>query len=129
MKTLVTGVDGFIGSHLAEELVKQGHSVRAFLRYNSRNSWGWLEGSPLRDDMQIISGDIRDYDLVKGAVKGCDTVFHLAALIGIPYSYVSPLAYVKTNVEGIYNVLQAARESGGVSVIHTLTSDIYGAAQ
>ena len=129
MKTLVTGAGGFIGSHLAAELVKQGHSVRAFVRYNSRNSWGWLEGSPIREDMQIISGDIRDYDLVKEAVKGCDTVFHLAALIGIPYSYLSPLAYVKTNVEGTYNVLQAARESGGVRVIHTSTSEIYGTAQ
>ena len=129
MKILVTGAGGFIGSHLSEKLVKQGHSVRAFIRYNSRNSWGWLEESPFRDGMEIISGDIRDFDLVKEAVKGCDIVFHLAALIGIPYSYVSPLAYVKTNVEGTYNVLQAARESGGVRVVHTSTSEIYGTAQ
>lgn len=129
MKILVTGAGGFIASHLAEKLVQEGHSVRAFVRYNSRNSWGWLEDSPLRNDMEIASGDIRDFDLVKKAVSGCDTVFHLAALIGIPYSYVSPLAYVKTNVEGTYNVLQAARESGSTKVIHTSTSEIYGTAQ
>lgn len=129
MKILVTGAGGFIASHLAEKLVQEGHSVRAFVRYNSRNSWGWLEESPLRNDMEIVSGDIRDFDLVKKAVSGCDTVFHLAALIGIPYSYVSPLAYVKTNVEGTYNVLQAARESGSTKVIHTSTSEIYGTAQ
>jgi len=129
LKILVTGAGGFIASHLAEKLVQEGHSVRAFVRYNSRNSWGWLEESPLRNDMEIVSGDIRDFDLVKKAVSGCDTVFHLAALIGIPYSYVSPLAYVKTNVEGTYNVLQAARESGSTKVIHTSTSEIYGTAQ
>lgn len=129
MKILVTGAGGFIASHLAEKLVQEGHSVRAFVRYNSRNSWGWLEESPFRNDMEIISGDIRDFDVVKKAVSGCDTVFHLAALIGIPYSYVSPLAYVKTNVEGTYNVLQAARENGSTKVIHTSTSEIYGTAQ
>lgn len=129
MKILVTGAGGFIASHLAEKLVQEGHSVRAFVRYNSRNSWGWLEDSPLRNDMEIVSGDIRDFDLVKKAVFGCDIVFHLAALIGIPYSYVSPLAYVKTNVEGTYNVLQAARENGSTKVIHTSTSEIYGTAQ
>jgi dTDP-glucose 4,6-dehydratase len=129
LKILVTGAGGFIASHLAEKLVQEGHSVRAFVRYNSRNSWGWLEDSPLRNDMEIVSGDIRDFDLVKKAVFGCDIVFHLAALIGIPYSYVSPLAYVKTNVEGTYNVLQAARENGSTKVIHTSTSEIYGTAQ
>ena len=129
MKTLVTGAAGFIASHLTEKLVGQGHSVRAFVRYNSRNSWGWLEESPCRDHIEIISGDIRDLDLVKEAVKGCDIVFHLAALIGIPYSYVSPLAYIRTNVEGTYNVLQAARESGGCRIIHTSTSEVYGTAQ
>lgn len=129
MKILVTGAGGFIASHLAEKLVQEGHSVRAFVRYNSRNSWGWLEESPLRNDMEIISGDIRDFDLVKKAVSGCDAVFHLAALIGIPYSYVSPLAYVKTNVEGTYNVLEAARENGSTKMIHTSTSEIYGTAQ
>jgi len=129
LKILVTGAGGFIASHLAEKLVQEGHSVRAFVRYNSRNSWGWLEESPFRNDMEIISGDIRDFDVVKKAVSSCNTVFHLAALIGIPYSYVSPLAYVKTNVEGTYNVLQAARESGSTKVIHTSTSEIYGTAQ
>lgn len=129
MTILVTGAGGFIASHLAEKLVQEGHLVRAFVRYNSRNFWGWLEESPFRNDMEIISGDIRDFDVVKKAVSGCDTVFHLAALIGIPYSYVSPLAYVKTNVEGTYNVLQAARENGSTKVIHTSTSEIYGTAQ
>jgi Nucleoside-diphosphate-sugar epimerases len=106
MKICVTGAGGFIGSHLAEKLAEQGHEVRAFLRYNSKNSWGWLEGSQYAKEMDIVSGDIRDFDLVRQAVHGCDRVFHLAALIGIPYSYVSPLAYVKTNVEGTYNVLR-----------------------
>ena len=129
MKTLVTGAGGFIASHLVEELVHKGHEVRAFVRYNSRNLWGWLEDSPCRDGVEIISGDVRDYDLVKSAVEGCDTVFHLAALIGIPYSYVSPLAYVRTNVEGTYNILQAARECGVGRVVHTSTSEIYGTAQ
>ena len=128
MKTLVTGAGGFIASHLVEKLVDQGHTVRAFVRYNSRNSWGWLEDSPCGDSIEIVSGDVRDYDLVKSAVQGCDAVFHLAALIGIPYSYVSPLAYIRTNVEGTYNVLQAAREYG-VKVIHTSTSEVYGTAQ
>lgn len=129
MKTLVTGAGGFIASHLVEELVRQGHQVRAFVRYNSRNLWGWLEESPCRDAIEIISGDVRDYDLVSSAVVGCDTVFHLAALIGIPYSYVSPLAYVRTNIEGTYNLLQAAREKDVRRVIHTSTSEVYGTAQ
>jgi dTDP-glucose 4,6-dehydratase len=129
MKIMVTGAGGFIASHLVEELVHKGHEVRAFVRYNSRNLWGWLENSPCRDSVEIVSGDVRDYDLVKSAVAGCDTVFHLAALIGIPYSYVSPLAYVRTNVEGTYNILQAARECGVQRVVHTSTSEIYGTAQ
>lgn len=129
MKICVTGAGGFIGSHLAEKLAEQGHEVRAFLRYNSKNSWGWLEGSEYAKEMEILSGDIRDFDLVRQAVHGRDRVFHLAALIGIPYSYVSPLAYVKTNVEGTYNVLQAARECGVERVIHTSTSEVYGTAQ
>jgi len=129
MKTLVTGAGGFIASHLVEELVHKGHRVRAFVRYNSRNLWGWLEDSPCRDAVEIISGDVRDYDLVESAVEGCETVFHLAALIGIPYSYVSPLAYVRTNVEGTYNILQAARECSVNRVVHTSTSEIYGTAQ
>lgn len=129
MEILITGAGGFIGSHLADKLVEQGHSVRTFVRYNSRNSWGWLEDSPCKNGIEIITGDIRDFDLVKESVKGCDIVFHLAALIGIPYSYVSPLAYIKTNVEGTYNVLQAARGSGGIKVVHTSTSEVYGTAQ
>jgi len=129
MNILITGAGGFIASHLVEELVQKKHEVRAFVRYNSRNLWGWLEDSPCRDSVEIISGDIRDYDLVKSAVEGCDTVFHLAALIGIPYSYVSPLAYVRTNVEGTYNILQSARECDVQRVVHTSTSEIYGTAQ
>lgn len=129
MKVLVTGAGGFIASHLVEALVGQGHEVRAFVRYNSRNFWGGLDDSPCRDAVEIISGDVRDYDLVRSAVSKCDVIFHLAALIGIPYSYVSPLAYVRTNVEGTYNVLQAARECGGARVVHTSTSEVYGTAQ
>ncbi|EHM09233.1 nucleoside-diphosphate-sugar epimerase [Thermanaerovibrio velox DSM 12556] len=126
---MVTGAGGFIGSHLVEALVSKGHDVRAFVRYNSSNSWGWLESSPCRDQLEIISGDIRDYDIVRSAVRGCDMVFHLAALIGIPYSYVSPLAYVRTNVEGTYNVLQASLEWQVGRVVHTSTSEVYGTAQ
>jgi len=129
LKVLVTGAGGFIGSHLCEALVERGYKIKAFVRYNSRNSWGWLESSSHKREMEIISGDIRDYDSVKDAVKDVDMVFHLAALIGIPYSYISPLAYIKTNVEGTYNVLQAARELGVQKVIHTSTSEIYGTAQ
>lgn len=129
MKTLVTGAGGFIASHLVEELARQGCEVRAFVRYNSSNNWGWLEDSPCRNSVEIVAGDVRDYDLVKSAVSGCATLFHLAALIGIPYSYVSPLAYVRTNVEGTYNILQAARECGVERLIHTSTSEIYGTAQ
>ena len=126
---LVTGAGGFIGSHLTEYLVKQGHKVKAFVRYNSRNFWGWLEKSKYIDDIEIYSGDIRDYDSVYESMKGIDYVFHLAALIGIPYSYYSPLAYVKTNIEGTYNILQSARELGTKRIIHTSTSEVYGTAQ
>lgn len=132
MKTetvLITGAGGFIGSHLCEALVEKGCDVKAFVRYNSRNFWGWLETSPYKEDLEITSGDIRDYDSVKDTMKGIDIVFHLAALIGIPYSYVSPLAYIKTNVEGTYNVLQAARELGVKKIIHTSTSEVYGTAR
>ena len=109
-KVLVTGAGGFIGSHLAERLVQLGYDVRAFVRYNSASHWGWLENSPHVGDMEIFSGDIRDFDSVGRAMKGCREVFHLAALIGIPYSYDSPLAYIKTNIEGTYNVLENARD-------------------
>src|ERR1700733_3347367 len=101
---LITGAGGFIGSHLVEAAVEHGYNVRAFVRYNSRGSWGWLENSAVRSKIEVVAGDIRDFDSVSSAVQGCSTVFHLAALIGIPYSYTSPLAYVRTNVEGTYNV-------------------------
>jgi dTDP-glucose 4,6-dehydratase len=130
MKVLITGAAGFIGSHLVEESVKRGHEVKAFVRYNSANRWGWLEFSEAKENIEVITGDIRDYDSVKDAMKNVEIVFHLAALIGIPYSYVSPLAYIKTNVEGTYNVLQAAREYGTVQdVLITSTSETYGTAQ
>ena len=108
-KILITGATGFIGSHLAEHLVQKGFNVVAFDRYNTNNHWGWLEDSEYKNDIEVILGDVRDYDSVSKAMKGCDAVFHLAALIGIPYSYVSPLAYIRTNVEGAYNVLEAAK--------------------
>ena len=128
-KILVSGAGGFIGSHLTEYLVEQGYKVRAFVRYNSRNFWGWLEKSKYINNIEIYSGDIRDYDSVYESIKGIDYVFHLAALIGIPYSYHSPLAYIKTNIEGTYNVLQAARELKIKRVVHISTSEVYGTAQ
>ncbi len=126
---LVTGAGGFIGSHLTELLVNEGYNVKAFVRYNSKNSWGWLESSPIKNEIEVISGDIRDYDSVYNAIQGSDTVFHLAALIGIPYSYVSPQAYIKTNIDGTYNVLQAAKELKLENVMITSTSETYGTAQ
>jgi len=126
---LITGAGGFIGSHLTERLVELGYNVTAFIRYNSKNNWGWLEGSKYLKDIKVICGDIRNYDSVKNAMKGIDTVFHLAALIGIPYSYVSPSAYINTNIEGTYNILQAALELGAERVVHTSTSEVYGTAQ
>lgn len=129
MKVLITGAAGFIGSHLVELLVKKGLQVKAFVRYNSKNNWGWLETSEVKNDVEIITGDIRDYDSVYNALKSCNAVFHLAALIGIPYSYVSPKAYIETNITGTYNVLQAAKELGLEQVIVTSTSETYGTAQ
>lgn len=126
---LITGAGGFIGSHLAELCVRKGYNVKAFVHYNSANSWGWLDQSPQKKDMEIVAGDIRDYDSVTSALKACDTVFHLAALIGIPYSYVSPLAYVRTNVEGTYNVIQASRHFQIGNTVITSTSETYGTAQ
>ncbi len=130
-KILVTGADGFIGSHLTEQLVRQGHDVRAFVLYNSFNSWGWLDQSPkeIKDGLDIFSGDIRDPYGVKKAMQGCDVVLHLAALIAIPYSYHSPDTYVDTNVKGTLNVVQAARELGVEKVVHTSTSEVYGTAR
>ena len=128
-KILITGAAGFIGSHLTELCIEKGFSVRAFVHYNSRNTWGWLEQSKYLNQIEVISGDIRDYDSVAAAVKGCDWVFHLAALIGIPYSYVSPQAYIRTNIEGTYNILQSAKEFGLNQVLITSTSETYGTAQ
>lgn len=128
-KILITGAGGFIGSHLVELMVNKGYNVRAFLRYNSNNSWGWLDNSHVKNEIEIVRGDIRDYDSVYRAVKGCHSVFHLAALIGIPYSYNSPLAYIKTNIEGTYNILEASRIENINDVIITSTSETYGSAQ
>lgn len=131
MKLLITGADGFIGSHLTEALVREGHTARAFVLYNSFNSWGWLDQTPkaIRDNLDVFAGDIRDPNGVKEAMKGCDAVLHLAALIAIPYSYHSPDTYVDTNVKGTLNVLQAARELETRRVIHTSTSEVYGTAR
>lgn len=131
MKILVTGADGFIGSHLTEALVRSGHRVRAFVLYNSFNSWGWLDhcGSDVRGGFEVFAGDVRDPYGIKEAMKGCDAVLHLAALIAIPYSYHSPDTYIDTNVKGTLNVLQAARELGVGRVVHTSTSEVYGTAR
>ena len=128
-KILVTGAAGFIGSHLTEYLVKKGFTIIAFDRYNSNNYWGWLENSKYKNDFRLILGDIRDYDSVSKAMKDCQAVFHLAALIGIPYSYVSPLAYIRTNIEGTYNVLEAANNLELEQILITSTSETYGTAQ
>lgn len=129
LKILVTGAGGFIGSHLVERCVEAGFKVRAFVHYNSRNFHGWLEGLPVYKELEVVAGDIRDYDSVLAASEGCDTVFHLAALIGIPYSYVSPQAYIRTNVDGTYNVLQACRTLQTPNILVTSTSETYGTAQ
>jgi len=131
MQVLVTGADGFIGSHLTEALVREGYKVRAFVLYNSFNSWGWLDQAPkdIRDNLDVFSGDIRDPHGVRQAMQGCEAVLHLAALIAIPYSYHSPDTYVDTNVKGTLNVLQAARELGVRRVVHTSTSEVYGTAR
>ncbi len=129
MKFLITGAGGFIGSHLAEQCVIEGFNIRVLLRYNSRNSFGWLENSIYRKEIEVTFGDIRDFDSVVRVMEGCQGVFHLAALIGIPYSYVSPLAYIKTNVEGTYNVLEAARILQLENILITSTSETYGTAQ
>ena len=130
-KVLVTGAAGFIGSHLVEELVRRNLTVRAFVHYNSMDSRGWLDMSPrdIRDALDVFAGDIRDPNGVRDAMKGCDAVFHLAALIAIPYSYHSPDTYVDTNIRGTLNVVQAARDLGVAHVVHTSTSEVYGTAQ
>ena len=128
---LVTASDGFIGSHLVEELVKKGYEVRAFVYYNSFNNWGWLDTLPkdIMDHVEVFAGDVRDPNGVREAMKGCDAVFHLAALIAIPFSYHSPDAYVDTNIKGTLNILQAARDLGTARVLVTSTSEVYGTAQ
>jgi len=130
-KILVTGADGFIGSHLTEHLVREGCQVRAFVLYNSFNSWGWLDqcGPELRGQFDVFAGDIRDPNGVTKAMEGCEWVLHLAALIAIPYSYHSPDTYVDTNVKGTLNVVQAARRLGLERVVHTSTSEVYGTAK
>ena len=130
-KCLVTGADGFIGSHLVEELVRRGTDVRAFVFYNSFNSWGWLDTSDphIRAGLDVFAGDVRDPHGVREAMRGCDVVFHLAALVSIPYSYHSPRTYIDTNVNGTLNIVQAARDLGVERVVHTSTSEVYGTAR
>lgn len=126
---LVTGAAGFIGSHLTEALVRAGAEVRALARYTSNGGAGWLDDSDVRGDVEVVFGDVRDGDVVAAAIRGVDVVFHLAALIGIPYSYVTPLAYVRTNVEGTLNVLEGARHQDVARIVVTSTSEVYGTAQ
>lgn len=125
---LVTGAGGFIGSHLAEHLVELGASVRGLVHYNALGGQGWLGSSPIREEIEICAGDVTDRDSVNKAMAGCEVVFHLAALIAIPYSYQAPASYVRTNVEGTLNVLQGAREAGVRCLVHTSTSEVYGSA-
>ena len=126
---MVTGATGFIGSHLTEVLVEKGFNLIAFDRYNSNNDWGWLENSKYKNDFQVILGDIRDYDSVSKAMVGCDAVFHLAALIGIPYSYVAIKSYLDTNITGTLNILQSSLKNNVDQVICTSTSEVYGSGQ
>lgn len=130
-KILITGADGFIGSHLTERLVREGHDVRAFVFYNSFNSWGWLDHAEpeIKASLDVFAGDIRDPYGVRKAMSGCDIVMHLAALIAIPYSYHSPDTYIDTNIKGTLNILQAARDLGNIRVVHTSTSEVYGTAR
>jgi NAD dependent epimerase/dehydratase len=128
-KVLVTGAGGFIGSHLVERLVASGASTRAFVRYTSSSSWGWLDRTPVKSDIEVVAGDICDCEIVEKAMRGIDVVFHLAALISIPYSYEAPRSYVRTNVEGAANVLQAALSAEVSRFIHISTSEVYGSAR
>lgn len=129
-KALVTGAGGFIGSHLVESLLQEGYDVKAFVHYNSFNSWGWLDhcDEAVQKSIEVFAGDVRDPNGVRTAMKGCDIVFHLAALIGIPYSYHSPDSYIETNIKGTLNILQASRDEGVSRVIVTSTSEVYGTA-
>ncbi|MBW7452494.1 NAD-dependent 4,6-dehydratase LegB [Paenibacillus sepulcri] len=130
-KVLITGADGFIGSHLTEALVREGYDVRAFVLYNSFNTWGWLDhcAEDVKGNFEVFAGDVRDPYGVKRAMEGCEMVFHLAALIAIPYSYHSPDTYIDTNIKGTLNILQAAQELNVSHIIHTSTSEVYGTAQ
>ena len=127
-KILVTGADGFIGSHLTDLLLSEGYQVRALSQYNSFNNWGWLEGNKHKN-LEVVSGDVRDAAFCRHIAKGCDTIFHLAALIAIPYSYVAPESYVDTNIKGTLNMCQAAMDCGARRIIVTSTSEVYGTAQ
>ncbi|MDE6218654.1 MAG: NAD-dependent 4,6-dehydratase LegB [Muribaculaceae bacterium] len=127
-KILVTGADGFIGSHLTQTLLDEGYEVRALAQYNSFNNWGWLE--QIRSDrLEVVTGDVRDPNLCRTIVEGCDTIFHLAALIAIPYSYIAPDSYVDTNIKGTLNICQAARDAGMIRTLITSTSEVYGTAR
>lgn len=128
MKALVTGADGFIGSHLTELLLERGHEVRALSQYNSFNNWGWLEGID-HPGLEVVCGDVRDNNFCRDITRGCDTVFHLAALIAIPYSYVAPDSYVDTNIKGTLNMCQAAMDAGVDRLLVTSTSEVYGTAK
>ena len=125
---LVTGAGGFIGSHLTEQMVRLGAKTRALVHYNAAGRWGWLDSSPQKGDIEVVLGDIQDPDCVRQATSGVDVIFHLAALIAIPYSYRAPLSYIRTNIEGTLNVLQAARQHGISLVVQTSTSEVYGSA-
>jgi NAD dependent epimerase/dehydratase len=127
-KVVVTGADGFIGSHLTELLVREGFEVKALAYYNSFNTWGWLDRSPVLKDIEVVSGDVRDPFFCRKLVNGVDAIFHLAALIAIPYSYVAPQSYIETNINGTINICQAALDSGAL-VVQTSTSEVYGTAQ
>jgi len=127
-KILVTGADGFIGSHLVELLITQGYSVKALSQYNSFNSWGWLDDISANKNLDVVCGDIRDAHFCRKIVEDVDLIFHLAALIAIPYSYVAPDSYIDTNIKGTLNICQAAKENGNIRIIHTSTSEVYGTA-
>ena len=128
-RVLITGADGFIGSHLTELLVENGYEVRALAQYNSFNNWGWLENIRCKDEIEIISGDIRDPFFCKNISRDVDAIFHLAALIAIPYSYEAPSSYVDTNIQGTLNICQAGLENNVKKIIHTSTSEVYGTAK
>lgn len=126
---LITGADGFIGSHLTEKLFKEGYNITALSQYNSFNNWGWLENVDCKNEIKIVSGDIRDFDFCNNITKGIDAVFHLAALIAIPYSYIAPQSYIDTNITGTLNICQAAKNNHVKRLIHTSTSEVYGSAK